>query len=175
MKYRFTLPHDILECLLRCNLHWEPSKVFSHHNSVQSGTVEPAVRRSKSASLTSNQSADLVSFLNSHVRRSIENDIARPLGNLTPVQMLAYSTDEFFSPHRDRGGPNRRALLTVIGAVKSPAAGGELRIMEPRDDIIGLVPGDIVVFPADILHEGCRVLAGDKLIFVCWFNEFQSN
>lgn len=164
------LPESCLAHFSKLRPSWEKSKVFSHSRN-ERGLEDLQVRTSLSADLKQSDLQPIKKFLDEKLRLAVENSFQVPLGDLTDIHMIRYEEGHFFAAHRDRGGPNSRALFTVVGLLKRPKAGGELIIWEPIKRTIEPKTGSITVFPSDILHEGAKVTAGIKQVFVCWFNE----
>lgn len=102
------------------------------------------------------------------------------LENCREPQFLAYSTGDFFLPHRDFGtGPKatehgkRARLSTVVFINPGEYEGGVLTLYEmgvagSRLEIKGR-PGRLVAFHPLVLHEVTRVTRGERYSIACWY------
>lgn len=163
-------PDELHSHLLALRPRWELSSVFSH-STHERGVVERSVRSSQSALLSREEQNPIRDFVLRSIKPRLEMALMLPLGELTPVHLIRYREGDFFSAHRDRGGPNAKAAYTVVGSVNQPMSGGELIIHEPEKLEIPVAARQYVAFPSAALHEGAEILVGTKEIFVCWIND----
>lgn len=110
----------------------------------------------------------------------LASHFGRDLENCREPQFLAYSTGDFFLPHRDYApGPNstehgRRARLsTVVFLNPGDYEGGILTLYEmgvagSKLEIKGR-PGRLVAFHPLVLHEVTRVTRGERYSIACWY------
>lgn len=121
----------------------------------------------------------------------IAREVGLPLCNAESYQVIHYGEQQEYRAHFDaydmntergkrctaRGG---QRLVTVLGYIKSPAAGGSTYF--PKLDInVAAKPGRLLVFSnvvegtTDVhpksLHAGMPVVEGEKWAFNLWFHE----
>ncbi len=90
------------------------------------------------------------------------------------LRFLKYDTDDFFAAHQDnhfRRGPEHGeragecSYVTVQVYLNDKFKGGATRLKGGRR-FLDVVPktGSVLLFDHDILHEGCKITSGQKLI-----------
>lgn len=108
------------------------------------------------------------------------------LMGLQPPQFLVYRPGDFFLVHSDRPAGERpirqRRVLTAVmflnapHDVRQPYAGGELMLYaqtdasgRPQGYPLAIQAGQLVVFPAELLHEVLPVQSGVRYTVISWF------
>jgi prolyl 4-hydroxylase len=91
----------------------------------------------------------------------------RALVGLAPrLRYYRYRSGQRFAPHRDGielGENGTSSLLTVLIALQRAERGGDTHFIRARERV-HLVEGDVLWFQHPLLHEGCTVEAGEKLL-----------
>jgi predicted 2-oxoglutarate/Fe(II)-dependent dioxygenase YbiX len=85
---------------------------------------------------------------------------------LSDTDVVKYTPSGFFSPHRDRNGPDDPRLLTAVGFINDNFDGGVLSVLLRQVLLIKPKLGSVVVFPSEYLHRSELVTRGNKYIAV---------
>jgi predicted 2-oxoglutarate/Fe(II)-dependent dioxygenase YbiX len=141
------------------------------------------VRRTLSIEVDSRTLAEVEKALESG-RPNLADLTGMPLGVREGCGFLRYLPGGFYRPHRDRGdlpswsGAARRQLAVVVFLNTAREAGdpegfsgGVLRLYPDGADPIDIVPaqGQLVAFPATVLHEVTHVGDAVRDAVVDWF------
>lgn len=90
----------------------------------------------------------------------------RRLVALAPrLRFYRYRVGQRFAPHRDgiENGDGASSLVTVLVAVQRAVRGGATHFLATKERVL-LEPGDVLWFQHSLLHEGCAVEEGEKLL-----------
>ncbi len=75
-----------------------------------------------------------------------------------------YNPNEHMGPHQDQVS-TERDTITISMYLNDDYEGGEIAVVEPGVDIsIKALPGSVVIFPSNYLHESKLLLSGRKII-----------
>jgi len=95
------------------------------------------------------------------------------LQGFEPIQVASYEKDELYDWHPDddilsRNKPMQRKLSIVCQLSKAEDfEGGGLFIKDVEESVLKN-QGDVVVFPAYMLHKAATVTSGKRVTAVCW-------
>ena len=106
----------------------------------------------------------------------LETIIDWPIQYAEKFQMMKYGVGDFFKPHSDYIDhlKEHNRIATLIMYLNTPKKGGET--IFPIDRVkVSANKGDAVFFDYSkerkVLHAGCRVVEGEKIILTKWFRE----
>lgn len=127
--------------------------------------VDEGVRNNDRAILVS---ADVAASLFVRLAPSLPPVVhGRNLVGLAPrLRYYRYRVGQRFAPHRDGielGPDGTSSLLTVLVALRRAERGGETHFLRAKERVL-LDEGDALWFQHPLLHEGCAVEAGEKLL-----------
>lgn len=127
--------------------------------------VDPATRSNDRAVV---RSASLASLVFDAVGAALPSVVhGRQLVGLTSLlRYYRYREGQRFAPHRDGvehepDGPS--SLLTLLVGLAKPTRGGATHFLRSQRRVL-LDDGDVLWFQHGLLHEGCVVDAGEKLV-----------
>lgn len=154
--------------------------VAAREASTVSGVAEHRVinlaRRSSRLTLP----ADIDTLLRQRLlatRPTLETLFDRPLGELEPLQVLAYAPGDYFVAHQDGNTPlihdetrHRRVSLSLLLSEPGDWTGADLVFHGPGGRQVATIQaGGAIAFRSETTHEVTMLDAGERYSVAAWF------
>lgn len=169
MILQYSLPSALLASILGSvdrEDNWEPARVYRGPKERQ--LLLPDRRSGEVVRPVGPAWTDLARFVHKDIVPAVQMSSGLEIARVSPINLLRYRAGGFFAPHRDRGAAFPNSLFTVLGLLRPATRGGIFCLLEPKKAEYLAQPGDLLVFPSEVLHESTVVLEGTKISIACW-------